>query len=49
MIDMGALLRGVTQVVEAEGRLLLAEFNAPTGPRGSHASAPIDVEIVGYH
>src|SRR4051812_33603674 len=45
MIDLEAVLRGVVTAVEEEGRNLLAEFNRTDGPRGHHASAPIDTEI----
>jgi ADP-ribosyl-[dinitrogen reductase] hydrolase len=39
------LLAAVIAAVEAEGRLLAAEFLRPDGPRGRRGSAPIDVEI----
>jgi ADP-ribosylglycohydrolase/fructose-1,6-bisphosphatase/inositol monophosphatase family enzyme len=45
MIELDAVLRGVIAAVEQEAALLLAEFNRPQGPRGRHASAPIDTEI----
>src|SRR3954468_15387953 len=43
--DLNVVLRGTIAAVESEGRLLLEEFNLAQGPRGRHASAPIDTEI----
>ncbi|HVJ12290.1 MAG TPA: inositol monophosphatase family protein [Burkholderiales bacterium] len=42
---MKELLAAVIAAVEAEGRLLAAEFLRPDGPRGRRGSAPIDTEI----
>ena len=42
---MSDLLAAVIAAVEAEGRLLAAEFLRPDGPRGRRGSAPIDTEI----
>lgn len=42
---LGEVLAAVVAAVEAEGALLLAEFNLPDGPRGAGSKAPIDVEI----
>lgn len=39
------LLEKVIQVVGRAGRLLVQEWERPTGPRGSGDKAPIDVEI----
>ena len=42
---MKELLAAVVSAVEAQGRLLAAEFLQPEGPRGRRGSAPIDQEI----
>ena len=42
---MKELLTAVIAAVEAEGKLLAAEFLRPEGPRGRRGSAPIDQEI----
>ena len=42
---LAEVLAAVVAAVEAEGRLLLAEFQRPEGPRGAGSKAPIDDEI----
>lgn len=39
------VLAATIAAVETEGRLLLAEFHLPGGPRGAGSKAPIDTEI----
>ena len=42
---LAEVLAATLAAVEAEGKLLLAEFHLPGGPRGAGAKAPIDTEI----
>ncbi len=42
---LAQVLSATIAAVEAEGRLLLAEFHLPGGPRGAGSKAPIDTEI----
>lgn len=44
-IDYGELLEQVTGIVEKAGRLLIAEWQRPDGPRGSGDKADVDIEI----
>jgi ADP-ribosyl-[dinitrogen reductase] hydrolase len=44
-MDLHAVLNAVIAAVEREGRLLLEEFTRAQGPRGRHATAPVDTEI----
>ncbi|MBE0619067.1 MAG: ADP-ribosylglycohydrolase family protein [Burkholderiales bacterium] len=42
---LAEVLAATIAAVEAEGKLLLAEFHLPGGPRGAGSKAPIDTEI----
>lgn len=44
-IDYGELLEQVTGIIEKAGRLLIAEWQRPDGPRGSGDKADVDIEI----
>lgn len=44
-MDYGKLLAQATQLVENAGRLLIAEWQRPDGPRGSGDKADVDIEI----
>lgn len=44
-IDYGELLEQVTGIVEEAGRLLIAEWQRPDGPRGFGDKADVDIEI----
>ena len=44
-MDYEKLLAQVIQLVEDAGRLLIAEWQRPEGPRGSGDKADVDVEI----
>ena len=44
-MDYGKILSSVTQLVVDAGELLIAEWQRPSGPRGSGDKADVDIEI----